>query len=263
MVSESAPRALKDRMRRRERTFGGWVQLPSADVAEILAAAGFAWVVIDLEHGGIDRTAMVPLVRAIQGRGAVALARLMAGDPLLARQALDAGASGVIVPHVSDPVRYAAFVEACSWPPAGSRSVAFMRANDYGRAFGDYAVDAQDPVIVPMIESRAGLANLDSILSAARADAVLIGPYDLSASLGAPGDFTSDAFREAEDVVLQTCARHGVAAGIHDVTPTPASIADRTARGYTFIACGMDTVFLSAGAAAILDIEEVRDAGRA
>lgn len=262
MVSDTAPRALKDRLRRRERTFGGWVQLPSPDAAEIVAAAGFEWVVVDLEHGGIDRSAMVPLVRAIQGRGAVALTRLMAGDPLLARQALDAGASGVIVPHVSDPVGYAAFVEACTWPPAGSRSIGFFRANDYGRSFDEYAEQALDPIVVPMVESRTGLENLDAVLSAARADAVLIGPYDLSASLGAPGDFASTAYREAEDHVLATCGRHGVAAGIHDVTPTADSIADKTARGYTFIACGMDTVFLSAGAAAVMDIEEVRRGGR-
>jgi 2-keto-3-deoxy-L-rhamnonate aldolase RhmA len=262
MVNEFTPQTLKERLRRQERTFGGWVQLPSPDAAEIVAAAGFEWVVVDLEHGGIDRSAMVPLIRAIQGRGAVALTRLMAGDALLARQALDAGASGVIVPHVSDPDQYAAFVEACTWPPAGSRSIGFFRANDYGRSFDDYASEALDPIVVPMVESRAGLDNLEAVLSAARADAVLIGPYDLSASLGAPGDFASNAYRQAEDLVLATCARYGVAAGIHDVTPTSASIADKTARGYTFIACGMDTVFLSAGAAAVLNIEEVRNAGQ-
>ena len=262
MVNEFTPQALKNRLHQRERTFGGWVQLPSADAAEIVAAAGFEWVVVDLEHGGIDRSVMVPLVRAIQGRGAVPLTRLMACDPLLARQALDAGSAGVIVPHVSDPQRYEAFVDAITWPPAGSRSIGFFRANDYGRAFDAYGAEALNPIVVPMVESRAGLENLDAILSSARADAVLIGPYDLSASLGAPGDFASDAYREAEDLVLRTCARHGVAAGIHDVTSTAQSIADKTARGYTFIACGMDTVFLSAGAAAVMDIEEVCNAGR-
>ncbi len=259
---QMSPRALKDRLRQREQTFGGWVQLPSPDVAEIVAGAGFEWVVVDLEHGGIDRSVMVSLVRAIQAKGAVPLARLMACDPLLARQALDAGSAGVIVPHVSDPDRYARFVDECAWPPAGSRSIGFFRANDYGRTFDDYSAEALDPIIIPMVESRAGLENLDAVLSAARADAVVVGPYDLSASLGRPGDFASSAYREAEDLVLSTCIRHGVAAGIHDVTPTPASIADKSARGYTFIACGMDTVFLSAGAAAVMDIEEVRNAGR-
>ncbi len=262
MVTESATQELKERLRRRACTFGGWVQLPSADVAEIIAAAGFDWVVIDLEHGGIDRTAMVSLVRAIQGRGAVALTRLMSSDSLLARQALDAGASGVIVPHVSDPGRYASFVDSCLWPPRGRRSVGFFRANDYGRNFSDYVQEAVDPIIIPMIESSEGVENLDAILSTAPANAVLIGPYDLSASLGAAGDFTNSVYVAAEDVVLETCARHGVAAGIHDVSPSPASITVKANRGYTFIACGMDTVFLSDAAATVLDIEEVRNARR-
>jgi 2-dehydro-3-deoxyglucarate aldolase len=108
-----------------------------------------------------------------------------------------------------------------------------------------------------MVESKAGLNNLNTVLSSARADAVLIGPYDLSASLGSPGDFSSNAYREAEQFVLATCAKHGVAAGIHDVLPSAASIADKCARGYTFVACGMDTVFLSSSAAAAMEIKEI------
>ncbi len=261
MISQSASQALKEKLRRQVPTFGGWVQLPSADVAEIVASAGFDWVVIDLEHGGIDRSVMVPLIRAIQGVGSVALARLMACDPLLARQALDGGASGVIVPHVSNPDDYAEFVNHCNWPPTGSRSIGFFRANEYGRAFNDYASEALKPIVIPMVESRAGLENLDAILSSARADAVLIGPYDLSASLGSPGDFASTAYREAEDLVLAMCEKHGVSAGIHDVVPTSSSIAEKCRRGYTFIACGMDTVFLSAGAAEVMEMKEVRHGG--
>ena len=100
----------------------------------------------------------------------------------------------------------------------------------------------------------------ENYLSSAPADAVLIGPYDLSASIGKPGDFSSISYREAEEWVMKTCARHGVSVGIHDVTPTPESIEEKCQRGYTFIACGMDTVFLNAGAAAVLKIEETRNA---
>lgn len=261
MKSGSAVAELRECLSQRAPTFGSWVQLPSTDVAEIVATAGFDWVVIDMEHGGIDRSVMVELIRAIQGKNSIALARLMGCDPLLARQALDAGASGVIVPHVSDPDGYAALVSACTWPPTGSRSIGFFRANDYGRSFDDYAKQEVNPIVIPMVESKAGLNNLDAVLSSARADAVLIGPYDLSASLGQPGNFSSNAYREAEQLVLATCAKHGVAAGIHDVTPTATSIADKCARGYTFIACGMDTVFLSSGATSAMSMKRIPHGG--
>lgn len=261
MIQDSALVGLTDRLRNRQATFGGWLQLPSPDVAEIVAE-GFDWVVADLEHGGLDRGSLVQLARAIEGRGKIPFARLMAGDPLLGRQALDAGCQGLIIPHVSDAEDFTHFVDVCTWPPNGSRSIGFFRANGYGQRFEEYAERAPRPILIPMIESKAGLANLDSILATGKADGVLIGPYDLSASLGAVGDFSSDAYREAEEQVLAACSRHGVSAGVHDVTPTPSSIADKLERGYTFIACGMDSVFLTQAVAAITSFEELRNVDR-
>lgn len=261
MSTDTGVTLLKDRLRSRTATFGGWLQLPSPDVAEIVAE-GFDWVVADLEHGGLDRSTLVDLVRAIEGKGKVPLARLMAGDPLLGRQALDAGCGGLIIPHVTDAKAFATFVDVCTWPPNGSRSIGFFRANGFGQSFDEHAALAASPIFIPMIESRAGLDNLDAILTTGLADAVLIGPYDLSASLGAVGDFASDDYRAAEEQILSTCARHGVSTGVHDVTPTPASIADKVARGYTFIACGMDTVFLTRAVATITSFEELRNVDR-
>lgn len=252
---------LRDALGSRATTFGGWLQLPSPDVAEIVAE-GFDWVVCDLEHGGLDRGTLVHLVRAIEGKGKVPLARLMTGDPLLGRQALDAGCEGLIIPHVSDAEAFAKFVGACTWPPNGSRSIGYFRANGFGQRFDDHATLAGRPIFIPMIESETGLANIEAILSTGLADAVLIGPYDLSASLGAVGNFASDDYRAAEEQVLAACTRYGVSAGVHDVTPTPSSIADKISRGYTFIACGMDTVFLAQAVATITSFEDLRNVDR-
>ena len=263
MTSEiSSSESLRQRLRDRELTFGSWLQLGSPEVAEIMAAEGFHWLVADLEHGAIDRSTLVQLVRAIEARGLVPLARIMSCDSLQSRQAFDAGCAGVIIPHVEDPAAYAAFVDKSTWPPRGSRSIGFFRANDYGLKFDEYSREAQEPILIPMIESAAGVENMEAILGAGRADAVLIGPYDLSASLGAPGDFAAKAFRDAEDHVLRTCQRLGITAGIHDVQPTSESIAKHVARGFTFIACGMDTVYLSQAVSQIADLEEVRRAHR-
>ncbi len=93
--------ALHARLRNRRVTYGSWLQLPSVDVAEILAD-GFDWLVVDMEHGGVNRETMVGMVRVIEAKGRLPIVRLMTGDPLLGRQALDAGCAGLIIPHVSD-----------------------------------------------------------------------------------------------------------------------------------------------------------------
>lgn len=252
---------LINRLQERKLTLGSWLQLPSPDVAEIVAA-NFDWVVADLEHGGLDRNSLLHVVRAIEGRGAIPLARLMAMDPLLGRQALDSGCAGLIIPHTEDAETFQAFVAACTWPPLGSRSIGFFRANDFGQTFTAYAEQSARPIFIPMIESRAGLDALDDILMTGHADAVLIGPYDLSASLGCLGDFTCDTYVSAENLVIDVCARHEVSVGVHDVTPSPSSINDKVTRGYTFIACGMDTTFLSTAISNITSIDEDRDVYR-
>ena len=253
---------LRDSLNDRTPTFGSWLQLPSPDVAEIMAASGFDWLVADLEHGGIDRSALVQLVRAIETKGSIPLARIMACDPLLSRQALDAGCAGVIIPHVDDPIVYSDFVSRSTWPPAGQRSIGFFRANDYGLNFDQYSKQAQSPILIPMVESRKGVENLAGVLNAGRADAVLIGPYDLSASIGDPGNFESAEYLKAEDHVIRTCAELGITAGVHDVIPTSDSIRRNLARGYTFIACGMDSVFLSRAVLQVTSMEEVRSGAR-
>lgn len=246
MSPSSKKRAeFRDRLRERQLTFGSWLQMGSPEVAEIMASKGFDWLVADLEHGSVDRSTLVALVRAIEGRGLIPLARIMACDPLLSRQSLDAGCVGVIIPHVESALTFESFVRASTWPPNGSRSIGFFRANDYGLSFDEYALEAKDPVFIPMIESVAGVENVEAIVSSGHADAVFIGPYDLSASVGTPGDFGSSAFREAEEHVLQICMRLGVSLGIHDVDPSEETISNYVERGFNFIACGMDTVFLS------------------
>ena len=244
MDTYASLKQLRAQLRTRSVTFGGWLQLPSPDVAEIVAR-GFDWVVADMEHGGIDRGDLVHLVRAIETKGKTPLARIMSANPLLGRQALDAGCWGLIVPHVNNAEAFRNFARACTWPPEGTRSIGFFRANDFGAKFDEYGENLVRPILIPMIEDAAGLESLGEILLSGHADGILIGPYDLSASLGTPGDFASAAYRRAEQHILDTCAQFGVSAGIHDVTPTPESIADKTSRGYTFIACGMDTVFLT------------------
>jgi len=138
--------------------------------------------------------------------------------------------------------------DACRWPPAGQRGVGFSRANMFGQRFDPYREEAQSPLLVPMIESRGALDALDDVLSTAGVDAVLIGPYDLSASLGCTGDFGHPRFTAAMDAIRAAAQRHGVAAGIHVVAPDIEQLQARVSEGFRFIAYSLDAVMLATAA---------------
>lgn len=239
---------------RREVCLGGWIQIGHPAVAEIFARAGFAWVAVDCEHTDIDLPQAAALMRGLQGRGAVPFVRVRENQPLAIRQALDLGAQGVIVPlvHTADDARAA--VRAAKYPPHGERGFAFTRANNHGADFDAYVAAANEQVaVVAMIESRQGIENITSILAVEGVDGVFVGPYDLSGSYGVPGQLEHSTVLAAQDRVLAACAAAGRSAGLHLVMPTRQKIAEAKARGYTFIAMGMDTVFLRESALRVLE----------
>lgn len=225
---------------------GSWMQLPHASVAEIMGQAGYDWVALDMEHGAIGAHQLPDLFRALELGGTLPLARLAHGSPKDCKQALDAGAGGVIVPMIDSAQQLTDVRDACRWPPAGSRGVGFARANLFGKHFDAYAQEAQNPLLVAMIEHVRAVDNLEAILAVEGLDAVLIGPYDLSASMGLTARFDAPAFSEAMLRVRTLCARHHVASGIHVVQPDPALLRQRIVEGYRFVAYSIDAVFLHA-----------------
>jgi 2-keto-3-deoxy-L-rhamnonate aldolase RhmA len=239
---------------RREVCLGGWIQIGHPAVAEIFARAGFAWVAVDCEHTDIGLPETAALIRGLHGRGAVPFVRVSGNQPLAIRQALDLGAQGVIVPlvHTADDARAA--VRAAKYPPQGERGFAFMRANNHGADFDAYVAGANELVaVVAMIESRQGVEKIAEILAVEGVDGVFVGPYDLSGSYGVPGQLGHPSVLAAQERVLAACAAAGRSAGLHLVTPTAQNIAATRAWGYTFIALGMDTVFLREGAQRVLE----------
>jgi 2-dehydro-3-deoxyglucarate aldolase len=131
------------------------------------------------------------------------------------------------------------------WPPSGSRGVGFSRANSFGKNFTHYFSEAQAPLLIAMIESSLGLQNIDGILEIGGLDAIFIGPYDLSASLGDPGNFESDEFKEAMTYINEKCKLMNIACGLHVVLPDPNEFKRRLSEGYRFIAYSIDSVFLN------------------
>ena len=223
---------------------GSWIQIPNSSVAEIMGQAGYDWVAVDMEHGTIDASQLPDLFRALELGGTLPLVRLAQGYTKDCKQALDAGAGGVIVPMIETAEQLIAMRDSCRWPPAGTRGVGFSRGNLFGKHFAAYREEAQAPLLVAMIEHVRAVDNLESILAVTGLDAILIGPYDLSASMGLTSEFDDPAFREAMDRIRILCSRANMACGIHVVDPDPEALRERILEGYRFIAYSIDSVFL-------------------
>lgn len=232
---------------------GGWIQIGHPAVAELMAGEGFDWLCVDLEHTEIDAECFRNIALAVRGATCDLLVRLSACAPVQAKQMLDLGANGIIVPAVGSPDEARRAVEMASFPPRGLRGASFSRATDYGRNFGPYFRAHNDSVLVAvMIETAEGAANADAILAVPGIHAAFIGPYDLSASLGHPGDLDHPKVQDARRRILQACRDRNVPAGIHVVAPNPADIRARIAEGYRFIACSVDTQFVMMGSRNLL-----------
>jgi len=224
------------------------MQIPSPDVAEVLATCGFDWIAVDLEHGAVARHQLPDIFRAIELHGVLPFARVALPDGSLCQQALDSGAAGVIIPRVENAAQLTDIVAGCMWPPAGKRGVGFSRANVFGRRFEEYKAEAQQPIIVAQIESRHAVASIASLLAVKGLDAVMVGPYDLSASLGVPGEVDHADVRTSVSEVLKACKKAGIPSGIHVVQPDTKKLESEIAAGHRFLAYGTDAVFLSASA---------------
>ena len=242
-------RTIRASLRSGTSVVGSWMQLTDSNVAEIMGRSGYQWVAIDMEHGPVSLSQLPDLFRALELGGTLPLARVASPLPINCRQALDQGAAGVVIPMISSAAQLQAIINECHWPPRGRRGVGFQRANVFGKFFDAYVQEAQESLIIAQIEHIDAVNNLESIVAVEGLDAIMVGPYDLSASLGITGEFENKKYLETLSKILSICAKHKMPCGIHVVQPDPKMLEQRINEGYTFIAYGVDTVFLNHGAA--------------
>jgi len=235
-------------MKEGKSSIGSWIQLPDCSVAEIMGQAGYDWVAVDMEHGSISLSQLPNIFRALEIGNTLPLARLAKPQKLECKQALDAGAGGVILPMIESADQLKTLIDACCWPPQGSRGVGFSRANLFGKKFNDYLLEAQKPLIVAMIESQNAVENLEQILNLDGLDAILIGPYDLSASMGITSEFQHPNFKEKINTILALSKIYKMPCGVHVVDASPEDLDQKIQQGYTFIPYSMDAVFLNSSA---------------
>lgn len=226
-------------------TLGSWMQLDNPSVAEIMGKAGYDWVAVDLEHGHFSLSRLPDLFRALELTGTLPFARIAQGRTKEIKQALDAGAQGLIIPMVESAHMMADCISRAFYPPDGTRGVGYSRANLFGKNFDAYAASHKDSIFMAaQIESLKGVENLEEILQVPGLDAIMVGPYDLSGSMGMTARFDDPDFKKALEKIQSACKTAQIACGFHVVQPEPHHLYEKIGQGYQFIAYGIDAVFL-------------------
>lgn len=229
---------------KKQASIGSWIQIPNSSVAEIIGDSGYDWAAVDMEHGQISTDSLPDLFRALELGDTLPLVRVAQPSSNDCKLALEAGAAGVIIPLIESADQLFELIQYSQWPPAGKRGVGFSRANLFGKYFTKYSKESQSPFIVAMIESKKGADNIDEILKVSGLDAVFIGPYDLSASLGKTGQFKSEIYTDTIDTIKSKCEKSGIPFGIHIVEPSLNELETKLNDGFRFIAYSIDTVHL-------------------
>ncbi len=229
----------------------GWLAVPNAFSAEVMAHQGWDSLTIDLQHGVIDYAQMLTMLQAISTTPTVPIVRVPWLEPGIIMKSLDAGAYGVICPMVNTREDCQRLLSYTRYAPRGTRSFGPIRALLYGGA--DYPQHANDTVVTfAMIETAQALDNLDAILSVEGLDAIYIGPSDLSLALGCRPVFddVDPKAAQAIDHILERAKAHGVKAGIHHGLPDVARA--RIAKGFRFVTVSSDARMLAQGSQQLL-----------
>jgi len=246
---------LRKRLKRGELILGTILSLDSPDVAEILSGIGFDWIFIDAEHTTLDPHHLKALFQAV-GESTDCVVRLPALDEIAIKKTLDAGAAGLLVPQVNTAEQAELLVKWGRYYPDGSRGLGFGRAQGYGLKVGEYLENANDTILLSVqAESAVAVENIESIVGVQGLDAILVGPYDLSASMGLPGQVDHPDVKAAIQHVAEVCFDANMPIGIFGMTAE--AVRPYIAQGFRFIVCGADTALL--GNAAHQLLEQLRD----
>lgn len=220
---------------------GSWITIAHPAIAEIMANAGFDWLAVDLEHSVINLREAEELIRIISLSNVTPLVRLTSNNSNQIKRVMDAGAHGIIVPMVNTPDDAKNAVKAVKYPPVGNRGVGLARAQGYGTKFNEYLQwQRNEPVIIVQIEHIKAVNNLEKIFSVEGISGFIIGPYDLSGSLGVPGEFDHPDFLSAMERIKSIAAEMNMTGGIHVVEPDRNQMEICIQEGYKFIAYSID-----------------------
>ena len=237
--------SIKKKITANEVTIGSWVTIGHSSIVEIMATAGFDWLTIDMEHSAITLDKAQELITVIQSKNMGSFVRVGENSSLLIKRVMDAGADGVIVPMVNNKDDALKAVNAAKYPPKGRRGVGLARAQNYGIGFDDYNEwQSKNSVVIAQIEHIKAVENIEEIISVDGIDGVIIGPYDLSASLNIPGELEHKDLTNAVSHVKSVCEDNNHPLGFHIIKPDHKAVQKKIEDGYSFIGFSLDFFFL-------------------
>ena len=224
---------------------GSWITLNHPSIAEIMSDAGFDWLCVDMEHSVTDYAEAQQIILAIQSKGLKAFVRVGENNTRIIKRVLDAGADGIIVPSVNSAVEAQKAVDSVKYPPFGKRGVGLARAQSYGFGFESYRDTASKEIkLIVQIEHINAINELDAILQTNGIDGTFIGPYDLSGSMGKPGNWDDPDVKQALLVYEETVQKYDKWVGFHVIQPDYNLVNEKIKKGYNFIAFSLDVLFL-------------------
>ena len=224
---------------------GGWMQTSNSNLAEVMSDSNYNWIALDMEHGSFSIGDLPDLFRAIEVKNKLSLVRLPSKNIEVCNQALDAGCAGVIIPNINNDLELISIRNACYLPPHGTRGVGYSRANLFGKKFAGYKKEKTTPILIAMIENISSVENLEKLLLVKGLDAILIGPYDLSASMNITGKFNHPKFKSVLNTINKLSKRYKIPCGIHIIEPKYKILKKYIKQKYQFLPYSTDAVLLN------------------
>ena len=236
---------LKEKLQKRERLFAGWVSYAHPSITETFARAGFDFIAIDMEHSTISLEQAQRIIAASQSEGVPCIPRPVSHSNDWFKPLLEFGADGLLVQMVNTPEEIESIIYHMKYPPIGRRSYGVNRAQTYGFDFDAYIHNWNETsTFIIQVESIQSVENIESLLAFDEVDGVMIGPYDISGSLGVPGQTSHPLVIEASRKVIAACKRCGKSCGTQVSDASAENVNALFDLGYTYAILGSDLFVL-------------------
>lgn len=225
-------------------SIGFWSQYFNYFSIKTICDLDYQWICLDMEHGVYDFEDIAILTDLIKSKNKFPFVRVSSSNIENISRSLDAGSMGLILPMIEDDIYLKNILNNTIYPPYGRRSVGYANSNCFGNNLNSQISSPFKPIIIVQIESEKGVENIEHITDVENIDGILIGPYDLSSSLGCPGDFSNIKYLNAVEKVTNTLKKKSITNGYHIVNPDSKQLVKKKEEGYGFIAYGTESSFM-------------------
>ena len=236
---------LRKKIKSKKISIGSWITIGHHSIAEIMSIEGFDWLAIDMEHSPISYEKCQELILTIKSKNISPFVRVSKNNEVEIKKAMDSGAEGIIVPMINSKKDAIKAVSFTKYPPDGNRGVGLARAQGYGDSFEEHNKWQKDNiVIIAQIEHINAVKNIKEIINVKNIDSIIIGPYDLSASMGLPGDLKNTKVLNAIYKIEKICNELSFPIGYHIIEPDYEELIKKINKGYSLLGFSLDFMFL-------------------